>query len=204
MSATRRTPARGRTRRIRPDHETAPVERLIKTVRGTRVVLAWDLAKVYGVETRTLNQAIRRNAERFPSDFAFRLTRREVLEMSRSRSQSVILKRGQNIKYRPLVFTEHGVIMAASILNSPRAIQMSVFVVRAFLRLREWASNQAKLSARLAEIERRVGAHDRDLQAIIKGIRQLMTPPATSSKRIGFAPAKPVGHGSFASSRRRS
>ena len=97
-------------------------------------MLAADLAAVYGVETRALNQAVRRNTARFPEDFVFRLTRAEGEVVMRSRSQIVILKRGRNIKYAPLAFTEHGAIMAAAVLNSQRAIEMSVFVVRAFLR----------------------------------------------------------------------
>lgn len=107
-----------------------PVEHLILTVRGQRVILSSDLAGIYGVETRTLNQAVKRNADRFPPDFAFRLTSDEAMEAQRSRSQSVMLKRGQNIKYLPLAFTEHGAIMAATVLNSPRAVQMSIFVAR--------------------------------------------------------------------------
>ncbi|HEV8726083.1 MAG TPA: ORF6N domain-containing protein [Candidatus Binatia bacterium] len=116
--------------------ETAPIEKSILVVRGQRVILAADLAKIYGVETRVLNQAVKRNRERFPEDFTFRLTREEASAMAASRSQSVILKRGENIKYLPYVFTEHGAIMAANVLNSPHAVRMSVYVVRAFIRLR--------------------------------------------------------------------
>ncbi len=163
------------------------VERLIVSARGHRVLLASDLARIYGVEVRALNQAVKRNTERFPRDFVLRLTRNEAMPIQRSRSQSVILKRGKNIKYVPLAFTEHGAIMAASVLNSPRAVQMSIFVVRAFLRLREWVAGQAELSARLAELERRVGTHDRDLRAIIEAIRRLITPPASPKRRIGFS-----------------
>lgn len=105
----------------------APIESTIVVVRGHRVILASDLARIYGVETRVLNQAVKRNAEKFPRDFMFRLTRNEAEGHSHSRSQSVILKRGQNIKYLPYVFTEHGAIMAANVLNSPYAVQMSVF-----------------------------------------------------------------------------
>lgn len=102
--------------------EIVAVERLILAVRGHRVILSPDLAEIYGVETRALNQALKRNQDRFPPDFAFRLTRAEVEATQRSRSQSVTLKRGQNIKYPPLAFTEHGAIMAATVLNSPRAV----------------------------------------------------------------------------------
>jgi hypothetical protein len=99
--------------------ETAPVESSILVVRGQRVILGAHLAKIYGVETRVLNQAVKRNRERFPEDFIFRLTRDEASGIAASRSQSVILKRGENIKYLPFVFTEHGAIMAANVLNSP-------------------------------------------------------------------------------------
>jgi hypothetical protein len=163
------------------------VERLIVMVRRQRVILSSDLAEIYGVETRSLNQAVKRNADRFPPDFAFRLTRDETMEAQRSRSQPVILKWGQNIKYLPLAFTEHGAIMAATVLNSPRAVHMSIFVVRAFLRLREWVAGQAELSARLAQLERRVGAHDHELRAIIQAIRELVQPrEEVPRRRIGF------------------
>jgi hypothetical protein len=162
------------------------VERLILTVRGRRVLLSADLAAIYGVRPKALNQAVRRNADRFPPDFAFRLSRAEGAALQRSRSQSVTLKRGQNIKYLPVAFTEHGAVMAATVLNSPRAVQMSIFVVRAFLRLREWVTGQAALSARLARLERRVGAHDHELKAIIRAIRELMQPAETPRRKIGF------------------
>lgn len=169
-----------------------PVERLILTVRGQRVILSSDLAGIYGVETRALNQAVKRNADRFPPDFAFRLTSDEAMEAQRSRSQSVMLKRGQNIKYLPLAFTEHGAIMVATVLNSPRAVQMSIFVVRAFLRLREWVAGQGELSARLAQLERCVGAHDHELRAIIRAIRELVQPrQETVRRRIGFRRGEP-------------
>src|SRR3989304_3817477 len=132
-------------------NQIVAVERLILTVRGQRVILASDLAAIYGVETRALNQAVKRNADRFPPDFAFRLSRAEAGALLRSRSQSVILKRGQNIKYAPLAFTEHGAVMAATVLNSPRAVQMSIFVVRAFLRLRAGVAGQGALSSSLAD-----------------------------------------------------
>ena len=114
----------------------APIEQLIVTIRGQRVILAGDLARIYGVVTRVLNQAIKRNPAKFPADFVFQITRNEVQEMRRLRSQTVILRPGQHLKYLPYAFTEHGAIMAANVLNSPRAVQMSVFVVRAFIRMR--------------------------------------------------------------------
>jgi hypothetical protein len=105
------------------DSTTVPIETVIIMVRAQRVILASDLARIYGVETRVLNQAVKRNIDKFPEDFVFRLTRPEAKEIASSRSQSVTLKRGQNVKYLPFVFTEHGAIMAANVLNSPRAVQ---------------------------------------------------------------------------------
>ncbi len=170
------------------------VARVIVTVRGLRVILSSDLARIYGVEPRALNQAVKRNVERFPPDFAFRLKREEVAQVRRSRSQSVILNRGGNVKYPPLAFTEHGALMAATVLNSRRAVQMSIFVVRAFLRLREWVAGQAELSTRLAQLERRVGEHDHELRAIILALRQLIEPPDPPRRpRIGFGVADAEG-----------
>ena len=167
--------------------EPPGIDAAIITIRGQRVILSADLARIYGVETRALNQAVKRNANRFPRDFVLRLTRNEGSLAARSRSQSVILKRGENIKHLPLAFTEHGAIMAATVLNSPTAVQMSVFVVRAFLRLRTWVANQAVLAARLKELERRVGRHDDELRTIIKAVRSLIAPSvAARPRQIGF------------------
>lgn len=149
-------------------------------------ILAADLAYIYGVETRALNQAVKRNIEKFPHDFMFRLTRTEVQEIAASRSQSVILKRGQNIKYLPYAFTEHGAIMAANVLNSPRAVQMSVFVVRAFVRLRQMIITHKELAAKLRELERKVSEHDGDIRSLFQAIRQLMTPAEPNKRKIGF------------------
>ena len=171
------------------ERSLVPVEdiaRRIHSVRGQRVMLDSDLAELYGVETRALNQAVKRNAGRFPGDFVFRLSREEASNLRRLRSQFVILKRGEHLKYGPLAFTEHGAVMVAMVLNGSRAVQMSLFVVRAFLRLREWVVGQAGLAARLAELERRVGAHDHELKAIIQTIRGMLEPPAPPKKQIGF------------------
>jgi hypothetical protein len=121
-------------------------------VRAQRVILDSELARIYGVETRILNQAVKRNAERFPNDFRFQLT---TAETAASRSQSVTLKRGrgQNIKFLPYAFTGHGAIMAATILNSPRAVGMSIYVVRAFVQLRELISSNKDLARRLDQLE---------------------------------------------------
>ena len=167
--------------------DLAPVDEIaakICTVRGVRVMLDAHLAQLYGVETRVLNQTIKRNGARFPGDFMFRLSAAESRNL---RSQFVISSLGWGgRRYSPLAFTEHGAVMAATVLNSPRAVQMSIFVVRAFLRLREWVVGQAELAARLAELERRVGAHDHELRAIIQTIRSMLEAPARSRKQIGF------------------
>jgi len=164
-----------------------PVEdiaRRIHTVRGQRVMLDSDLASLYGVTTKQFNQQVRRNSARFPSDFVFRLTKEEAGNL---KSQFVTSSLGWGGRRKPHnAFTEHGAVMAATILNSPRAVQMSIFVVRAFLRLREWVVGQAALAARLADLERRVGAHDHDLKAIIQTIRSMLEPPAPPRKQIGF------------------
>ena len=163
-----------------------PVARQILDVRGEKMILDVDLAAIYGVETRALNQAVKRNAERFPEDFAFRLTLDEVEKIRGSRSQSVILKRGQNVKYRPWAFTEHGAIMAASVLNSARAVEMSVYVVRAFVRLRDLARTHAELAKQLAALERRVTGHDDELKQVLAALRHLLAPSAALRRPIGF------------------
>jgi phage regulator Rha-like protein len=153
------------------------------------VLLDVELARIYGVETRVLNQAVRRNAHRFPEDFRFQLTTAEVAV---SRSQIVILKpgRGQNIKFLPYAFTEHGAIMAAAVLNSHRAIEMSVYVVRAFVQLREVLSSNKELAKRLdqleAGLEKKLASHDEAIAAMLSAIRQLMNPPARKRRGIGF------------------
>ena len=165
------------------------ITRAILILRGHRVLLDSELAALYGVETRVLNQAVRRNAERFPEDFRFQLT---PAEAANSRSQSVTLKRarGQNIKYLPHAFTEHGAIMAATVLNSPRAVEMSIYVVRAFVQLRELLSSNKELAKRLdqleARIEKKIATHDEAIAAMLSAIRELMNPPTPNRRGIGF------------------
>ena len=166
---------------------TLPIESLIVVIRGRRTILAADLAKIYGVETRVLNQAVKRNIEKFPGDFMCKLTKDEAMEIARSRSQLVILKRGQNIKFLPYAFTEHGAIMAANVLNSPHAVHMSVFVIRAFVRLRQLVTTHKALAAKLTELERTVANHDAHIKALFEAIRRLMKPSASKSRRIGFS-----------------
>ena len=139
---------------------TVPIESVIVVVREHRGILSADLARIYGVETRVLNQAVKRNLEKFPGDFIFRLTREEAETLSRSRSQSVILKRGQNIKFLPYVFT--------------------------FVRLRHIVTTHKELAAKLLELERTVASHDGDIKTLFDAIRQLMEPPPSKSRRIGF------------------
>jgi hypothetical protein len=139
------------------------------------------------VETRVLNQAVKRNAGRFPRDFAFRLTRDETVQAERSRSQTVILNRGRNVKYAPLAFTEYGAIMAATVLNSSRAVQMSILVVRAFVGLRQMLQSNAELAKKLEALEMK---YDGQFEVVFEAIRELMTPPAASRKRIGFGSEK--------------
>jgi hypothetical protein len=161
------------------------VEGRIREVRGLAVLLDSDLAEIYGIPTKAFNQAIKRNSDRFPEDFAFRLTEEEFLAM---RSQSVTSNAGRGgRRYRPLAFTEHGAIMAATVLNSPRAVEMSVFVVRAFVRLRDLARTHAELARHLAALERRVTAHDADLKQVFAALRQLLdSPQARPNRRIGY------------------
>ena len=165
------------------------IARLIYSVRDQRVILDNDLAKIYGVETRVLNQAVKRNECRFPQDFAFRLTADEAAEVQRLRSQIVILKpgRGQHRKYSPFAFTEHGALMAATVLNSPRAIAMSLYIIRAFVKMREDLAANAAILKHLAEIDKTLLLHDAGLREIYQKLRPLLEPPPVPPKpEIGF------------------
>lgn len=162
----------------------------ILTLRGQRVIVDTDLATLYGVPTKRLNEQVRRNAERFPADFMFALSQEEWDAL---RSQSATLKtgRGQHRKYLPFAFTEHGAIMAATVLNSPRAVEVSIYVVRAFVQLRELLAGHKELATRLKELEtrmeRKLMTQDQAIAGILDAIRQLMTPPSEPKKRpIGF------------------
>jgi hypothetical protein len=163
------------------------IEPLIVTVRNQNVLLDKHLAAMYGVETKRLNEQVRRNRDRFPEDFMFHLTEEEAESL---RSQNATLKRGrgQHRKYRPYAFTEHGAIMAASVLNTPRAVEVSVFVVRAFVKLREFAIQHRELARKLTKLERKVGGHDDAIRQIVATIRELTNPPEPPRKRgkIGF------------------
>ena len=142
-----------------------------------------DLARLYEVETRVLNQAVKRNTDRFPDDFMFQLTQEEATAIFRSRSQFVILKRGGNIKYLPYVFTEQGVAMLSSVLNSDRAVQVNIGIMRAFVQLRQMLSSNAELARKLESLEKK---YDSQFKVVFDAIRQLMSPPAKPSREIGF------------------
>ena len=157
------------------------IEKAILLVRGQKVMLDKDLAVLYGAETRVLNQAVRRNIKRFPPDFMFELTREEIIRIS----QTVI---SSEIKYsrRVHAFTEQGVAMLSSVLNSERAIEVNIAIMRVFVRLREMMATHKELAFKLAEHEDRLEGHDEQIQNIFEAIRQLMTPPDRPRKKIGF------------------
>ena len=165
------------------------VERAIIVLRGRRVILDSELATLYGVTVSVFNQAVKRNMERFPADFAFQLTREEYESL---RSQIVILKagRGAHRKYLPYVFTEHGAVMAASILNSPKAVEMSVEVVRAFIRLRQILASNRHLAARVDDLERKMSqsnaTHSKNIVSLFDAVRSLMAAPEKPKRQIGF------------------
>lgn len=214
---------RGGTLDMKGTRSSEPLEPLIFTIRGHRVLLDADLARVYGVSTKAFNQAFKRNQHRFPADFAFRLTEAEFTDLrsqfvtsnlqpadlaGRNWSQTVtssekaaasgsanssqfvmssMSRRGKT--YRPWAFTEHGALMAANILRSERAFQMSVFVVRAFIRLREQLATNTEVVARLADIEKTLLRHDQDLLDLYLKLQALLEPPPDPPKRaIGFHP----------------
>lgn len=160
------------------------VESRILLLRHQRVILDTDIAELYGVPVKVLNQQVKRNRERFPADFVFRLTSKEDEVL---RSQFVTSKQGRGgRRYAPYAFTEHGAIMAATVLNSERAVQMSVFVVRAFVRLREMLATNRKLAGKIDELENRLDTHDSTIQDLIEAIKELMKPEDPPRKRIGF------------------
>jgi hypothetical protein len=162
------------------------VDSKIFVLRGQRVILDRDLAELYGVQVRALNQQAKRNAKRFPPAFRFQLSPHELKIL---RSQNVISSEGHGgARYLPYAFTEHGAIMAATVLNSERAIEMSVFVVLAFVRMRRAIAGNRNVLTKLAELERRLENHDTDIQALMDAIRELMSPPEPSRTRIGFEP----------------
>jgi hypothetical protein len=165
----------------------APVEDITRSIlilRGHRVILDADLAAIYSVTTGRLNEAVKRNAERFPEDFMFRLSATEHAALI---SQIATSKPGRGGRRKlPWAFTEHGAIQAANVLNSPRAIAMGVYVVRAFVRLRELLASNTALARKLDELERKYKHHDDAITAILSAIRELTNPPPPKRRPIGF------------------
>jgi len=168
-----------------PDVSLIPMERIeraILLIRGEKVMLDSDLAELYGVETKVLNQAVKRNAGRFPEDFMFRLTVDEVADLNRSQIVTGSQKH-RDPRFPPYAFTEHGALMLANVLNSERAAQTSVQVVRAFVKLRRMLASNAELARKLAALEQK---YDAQFKIVFDAIRQLMSPPAKPKREIGF------------------
>lgn len=160
---------------------TERIQTLIVKVRGQKVLLDRDLAILYGVETRVLNQAVRRNRERFPADFMFELTRDEIIGISQIVTSSEV-----KFSKRVTVFTEQRVAMLSSVLRSKRAILMNIEIMRAFVSLREMLASNRELADKLGELERSIVTHDEQIQVIFEAIRQLLSPPKTRRRQIGF------------------
>jgi hypothetical protein len=162
------------------------IEPSILSIRGQKVILDKDLAQLYGVTTKRLNQQVLRNKHRFPSDFMFQVSAAEQTDLRLQTATSKMGRGGR--RYRPYAFTEHGALMVASVLNTPRAVEVSVFVVRAFVKLRQMVATHKELAQKLGELERKVGGHDDAIRSLVAAIRQLMTPPPEPKRgKIGFA-----------------
>ena len=186
---------------MKPAFTRETIERKIYLIRGQKVMLDSDLAALYGVETKVLNQSVRRNVMRFPLDFRFQLTAEEsealrcqtgILELNDYlRSQSVTLKpgRGKHRKYQPYVFTEQGVAMLSSVLNSDRAVQVNITIMRAFVKLREMIASHKELTKRLDEMEK---SYDFQFKMVFDAIRALVSQPEPEEKRIGFIKENPA------------
>lgn len=161
----------------------------ILVLRNQKIILDADLAELYGVSVRRLNEQIKRNPKRFPPDFLFTLTRPEY-ENLRSQNATSSSSHGGR-RYLPNAFTEHGAIMAASVLNSKRAIEMSIFVVRAFVQMRQAMAMNQQVVSKLAELEARLDSHDGEIEELVEAIRELVAPLPASNRRIGFeAPSR--------------
>ncbi len=155
----------------------------ILLIRGKKVMLDRDLAELYGVETKQLTRQVRRNTIRFPDDFMFKLTKEEYKVL---RCQFGTLKRGQHSKYVPYAFTEHGILMLSSVLQSERAVQVNIVIMRVFIRFREILSNHKELAQRIRQLEKKMENKDKEIQAIFEAIRQLMFEPKKKDRKIGF------------------
>jgi hypothetical protein len=158
----------------------AAIEGAIRLIRGEKVILDADLAALYGVATRVLVQAVKRNMERFPADFMFQLTKEEFAVL---RSQAVTSRTWGGRRYPPYAFTEQGVAMLSGVLSSPRAVLVNIEIMRAFVRLRQMLASHAKLAKKLAELEAK---YDGQFAIVFEAIKQLMAPPEEKSRRIGF------------------
>ncbi|MGA2750869.1 MAG: ORF6N domain-containing protein [Verrucomicrobiota bacterium] len=177
---------------MRKDNAIVPVEIVAQRIvlaRGQRVLLDRDLAALYGVETRSLNQAVKRNRGRFPDDFMFDLSREEILSISQFVTSSPGLKFSKHV----LAFTEQGVAMLSSVLRSQRAVQVNIAIMRAFVKLSQTLAINHELARQFAELERRVGRHDGQLNAIMRTIRKLMTPRKQRRREIGFHVRDAIG-----------
>jgi hypothetical protein len=168
-----------------------PIERIEKNIlliRGKKVMIDADLAELYGVPTKRLNEQVRRNTERFPKDFMFQLTKKEKVEVVAKCDHLSQLKFSSALPY---AFTEHGAVMLASVLNSPKAIEVSLLVVRAFVRLREILSTHKELAQKLRELELIVESHSGQIIALFEAIIRLIQPPDKPKRRIGFGVEEP-------------
>jgi phage regulator Rha-like protein len=176
-------------------NQIATITSVIRTIRGKKVILDADLARIYGVPTKRLNEQVRRNASRFPPDFLFQLTKEEAETELHSRSQIATLKQGTNVKYLPYAFTENGAIMAANVLNSPEAVRMSVFVVRAFVQMRDLLGSTKELAKQLAALEKKLTArldgHEVAIIEVLQRVMDILDPPPPPE------PEKPKGRLGF-------
>lgn len=165
-----------------------PVEEVasrILLIRGEKVMIDADLAELYGVATKALNQAVKRNSERFPDEFMFQLSPIEKDEVVTNCDHLARLKFSKTMPY---AFTEHGALMVASVLNTQRAVEVSLYVVRAFVKLRELLASNKELAAKLNELEHKLESHDQAIAGLINAIRELMRPPEVKQRPIGFVP----------------
>jgi len=165
------------------------IQQRILLIRGEKVIIDADLAEFYGVPTKALNQAVRRNKERFPQDFMFQLTGEEKAEVVTNCDHLSKLKFSKSLPY---AFTEHGALMAASVLNSPRAVEVGVYIIRAFVRLRRFIADHKELSGRLSQLENRLADHDEQILTLIQAINELINPDPPPRRRcIGFRAEEP-------------
>jgi hypothetical protein len=166
--------------------EVVPIQQIARSIyliRGQRVMLGQDLAILYGVAVKVLNQAVKRNAVRFPADFVFQLKAEELANL---KSQFVTSSWGGPRRARPYAFTEQGVAMPSSVLKSERAVKVNIAIMRAFVKLRQTLETNRELAHKFSELEKRVGKHDEEIGAILEAIRQLMAPPEKPRREIGF------------------